>query len=82
MSNDDETYDVILLKIQETFSEHEKSSLALRETRWTIDRNSCLLPHVGCRVTPAKVRGFPSPFSNTWMRAHMCMRLTTLEWSF
>ena len=56
MSNDDETYEVILLKIQETFSEHEKSSLALRETRWTIDQNSCLLPHVGCRVMPAKVR--------------------------
>ena len=56
MSNDDETYEVILLKIQETFSEHEKSSLALRETQWTIDQNSCLPPHVGCRVTPAKVR--------------------------
>ena len=56
MNDDDETYEVILFKIQETFSEHENLALC-SETQWTINQNSWrLLPHVGCRVTPTKVR--------------------------
>ena len=77
------TYEAILLKnyiVQETFSEHEKISLALQDT---MDYRSKLVASPASRWLSSFARegltkgGFPLLLANTWMRTHMCMCLST-----